>query len=78
MNDTFESLIDQCAKAGEPFQCLVRKSDGTYQASVRSKYSKGSHNAFACGHGATPTEALRNTIAERKAVAAVEEVDPLS
>ena len=79
MPDTFEQLIHQCDMAGEPFQCLTRKAGGAYQVSIRSKYSNGGHNAFTCANGATPTEAMRNIVAQRKiAHTQYEEEDPLS
>jgi len=55
---TFEDLIAQSDKNGTPFQAVCRKQDGTYQASIRSKYATGQHNAFAVGRGPTAALAL--------------------
>lgn len=70
----FDTLIQQCASFGEPFQCLTAKSDGSFQVSLRSRYSKGAGNAFACDSGSTPTEALKNIMKQRK----IDEEDPLA
>ena len=81
MSDQFETLIRQCEQSGEPFQCLARKSDGTYQISLRSKHSKGAHEAFACDTGKSPVEALKNIMRQRRITVShlsAQEVDPLS
>ncbi len=66
MSYNFEDLIAACAEAGEPLQNLCRKSDGTFQISLRSKYSNGHHNAFACGEGPTPTQAAIAIMIQRR------------
>jgi hypothetical protein len=78
MTRTFEELIDRSIQMGEPFSNLVRKNDGTYQVSCRSKYSTGMNNAFACANGLTPSDALKKLLDQRAGVQAFEETDPLS
>lgn len=88
MTHTFEDLIAACAQAGEPFKSLGRKDDGTFQISLRSKHSKGTHDAFAVGQGDTPTKAALAIMIQRRipvpgmkeqpVPTGIEEEDPLS
>ena len=78
MTDTFEALIGKIDKSGDSFHSLLRKADGIFQISVRSRYSKGAHDAFACDHGATPTQAAQNLLKQRSVIHRYESEDPLS
>jgi hypothetical protein len=80
---TFDDLVIACMAAGEPFHIVGSKRGGGYQASLKSKYSKGSHDAFTCASGATATDALENVMRQRQipfpnGTAIDEEDDPLS
>lgn len=89
MSYNFEDLIAACAKAGEPFQSLCRKKDGTFQISLRSKHAKGMWDAFGCAEGDTPTKAALAIMIQRRIAIPgmkdqpeppppIEEEDPLS
>lgn len=63
---TFEEQIAISEARGEPFHIMTKRTDGSFQVSVRSSYDPS--KAFACDVGKTPTEAMERLNAQRSLV----------
>ena len=60
---TFDELVQLCEDQGQPVRSVCRCEKHGWQANLKSKYDPA---ASAVGMGATPTEALENTMRQRK------------